>query len=64
MRRHPPKMMSNGGKNNNIIIIREYFSMPMDEIPEGTKWIGAMNVRQMSPSKRPISDKVILKFYF
>jgi hypothetical protein len=32
--------------------------MPADEVPEGTKWVGTMDLQMMSPSQRPISDKV------
>jgi len=42
--------------------------LPPDEVPEGTKWIGKIDLRMLAPSRRPISDKVffikINSYYF
>ena len=48
---------ANGAAGEEGGVPEDFWCMPPDEVPEGTKWIGLMGLRQMQPSRRPISDK-------
>uniref|UniRef100_A0A915N5N8 Heterogeneous nuclear ribonucleoprotein U-like protein 1 n=1 Tax=Meloidogyne javanica TaxID=6303 RepID=A0A915N5N8_MELJA len=55
---NPPQSNLNTNEDNTITDEEiNQWGLPPDEVPEGTKWIGKIDLRMLAPSRRPISDK-------
>uniref|UniRef100_A0A915N172 Heterogeneous nuclear ribonucleoprotein U-like protein 1 n=1 Tax=Meloidogyne javanica TaxID=6303 RepID=A0A915N172_MELJA len=55
---NPPQSNLTGNADNTITDEEiNRWGLPLDEVPEGTKWIGKIDLRMLAPSRRPISDK-------
>nr|CAD2164756.1 unnamed protein product [Meloidogyne enterolobii] len=55
---NPPQSNLNTNGDNTITDEEiNQWGLPPDEVPEGTKWIGKIDLRMLAPSRRPISDK-------
>lgn len=52
-----PNLNNTNEETTNIDEEINQWGLPPDEVPEGTKWIGKIDLRMLAPSRRPISDK-------